>query len=360
MGESSTSQNKTVKLADVARAAGVSQGTVSNVFNRPSLVSEQLRERVEEAARSLGYRGPDPRGRLLRAGRVNAIGVVAIGPLNCFFDDQYTRLFLSGVARACEARGAGISLVSATDDEIAAWNIRTALVDGFILHCLNEGNTLVELAKKRGLPFVAVDFPVGPGLDVVKIDDYRGAREAAQHLVDLGHRHFAVFTFETEKEVRVGFVDDLRAERSTFEVVRRRLSGYRDVFHAAGLPPQPVFETGSEYDGVCTGVDAVLAAHPETTAFVCTSDRVALHVITYLQSLGRKVPDDFSVIGFDGIEEASSFVPPLTTIRQPAIGKGEAAVEMILGDKADGIGDRVIELPVELVIAGSTAQPRKR
>ncbi len=359
MGESSTPQTKTVKLADVARAAGVSQGTVSNVFNRPSLVSEQLRERVEEAARSLGYRGPDPRGRLLRAGRVNAIGVVAIGPLNCFFDDQYTRLFLSGIARACEARGAGISLVSATDDEIAAWNIRTALVDGFVLHCLNEGNTLVQLAEKRGLPFVAVDFPVGPGLDVVKIDDYRGAREAAQHLVDLGHRHFAVFTFETEKEVRVGFVDDQRAEQSSFEVVRRRLSGYRDVFQTAGLPPQPVFETGSDYDGVCIGVNAVLAAHPDTTAFICTSDRVALHVMAYLQSLGRKVPDDFSVVGFDGIEEAATSLPPLTTIRQPAVGKGEAAVELILGDKADGVGGRVVELPIDLVVRGSTARPRK-
>jgi DNA-binding LacI/PurR family transcriptional regulator len=168
-----------------------------------------------------------------------------------------------------------------------------------------------------------------------------------------------VFTFETEKEVRVGFVDDLRAERSSFEVVRRRLSGYRDVFQAAGLPPQPVFETGSDYDGVCTGVDAVLAAHPDTTAFVCTSDRVALQVMSYLQSLGRKIPDHFSVIGFDGIEEAGSFLPPLTTIRQPAIGKGEAAVELILGDKPDGIGGRVVELPIDLVIGGSTAPPRK-
>jgi DNA-binding LacI/PurR family transcriptional regulator len=359
MGESSTPQTKTVKLADVARAAGVSQGTVSNVFNRPGLVSEQLRERVEEAARSLGYRGPDPRGRLLRAGRVNAIGVVAVGPLNGFFDDQYTRLFLSGVARACEARGAGISLVSATDDEIAAWNIRTALVDGFILNCLNEGSMLVDLAEKRGLPFVAVDFPVGPGFDVVRIDDYRGASAAARHLVDFGHRHFAVLTFETQKEVRLGFVDDVRAERSSFEVVRQRLSGYRDVFRAAGLPPQPVFETGSDYEGVRTGVDAVLAANPDTTAFICTSDRVALHVITYLQSLGRKVPDDFSVVGFDGIEEAASFRPPLTTISQPGIAKGEAAVELILGDQPDGAGGRVVELPIELVIGQSTAPPRK-
>jgi DNA-binding LacI/PurR family transcriptional regulator len=142
-------------------------------------------------------------------------------------------------------------------------------------------------------------------------------------------------------------------------VVRQRLSGYRDVFRAAGLPPQPVFETGSDYEGVRTGVDAVLAANPDTTAFICTSDRVALHVITYLQSLGRKVPDDFSVVGFDGIEEAASFRPPLTTISQPGIAKGEAAVELILGDQPDGAGGRVVELPIELVIGQSTAPPRK-
>lgn len=358
MGESSNQQAKTVKLADVARAAGVSQGTVSNVFNRPGLVSEQLRERVEEAARSLGYRGPDPRGRLLRAGRVNAIGVVTGGPLNGFFEDQYTRLFLGGVARACQARGAGISLVSAADDEIAAWNIRTALVDGFILNCLNEGNTLVELAVRRGLPFVAVDFPVGPGLDIVKIDDYRGASEAARHLIDLGHRHFAVITFETNTEVRIGFVDDERASHSSFEVVRRRLQGYRDAFRVAGLPPQPVFETGSDFDGVATGADAILAARPETTAFICTSDRVAMHLMAHLQSKGATIPDDFSVVGFDGVDEAASFRPSLTTIRQPGVGKGEAAVELILGDKPESIGGRVVELPIELVVGGSTAAPR--
>lgn len=360
MGESSNQQTKTVKLADVARAAGVSQGTVSNVFNRPGLVSEQLRERVEEAARSLGYRGPDPRGRLLRAGRVNAIGVVTMGPLNIFFDDQYTRLFLGGVAKACQARGAGISLVSAMDDEIAAWNLRTALVDGFILNCLTEGSTLVELAIKRGLPFVAVDFPVGPDLDIVKIDDYKGASEAARHLIGLGHKHLAVITYETEKDLRLGFVDDDRADHSPFEVVRRRLQGYRDSFRAAGLPPQPVYETGSDFEGVVTGVEAILAAHPETTAFICTSDRVAIYVMTHLQSKGYTIPDDFSVVGFDAIEEAANFCPPLTTIHQPGAQKGEAAVELILGEKPEGAGGRVIELPIELVIGESTAAPRQR
>lgn len=359
MGEHSNPPNRTVKLADVARAAGVSQGTVSNVFNRPGLVSEQLRERVEEAARSLGYRGPDPRGRLLRAGRVNAIGVVTMGPLNIFFEDQYTRLFLAGVARACQARGAGIALVSAADDEIAAWNLRTALVDGFILNCLNEGNTLVELAIKRGLPFVAVDFPVGPDLDIVKIDDYKGATESARHLLELGHKHFAVIAYEIEKDLHLGYVDDDRADHSSFEVVRRRLQGYRDSFRAAGLPPQPVYEAGSDLEGVAQGVDTVLAQYPETTAFICNSDRVALYVMAHLQSKGYSIPDDFSIIGFDAIEEAATSCPPLTTIHQPMVRKGEAAVELILGDKPEDAGGRVIVLPIELVVRESTAPPRK-
>jgi len=79
---------RTVRLADVAKAAGVSQGTASNVFSRPHLVREEVRDRVQETAKSLGYRGPDLRGRLLRAGKVNAIGVAATEPLSYFFAYQ--------------------------------------------------------------------------------------------------------------------------------------------------------------------------------------------------------------------------------------------------------------------------------
>src|SRR3954471_19987947 len=125
--------DKTIRLADVARAAGVSQGTASNGFNRPQLVREEVRGRVEAMARSMGYRGPDPKGKLLRAGKVNAIGVATAEPLSYFFDDPYARTMMASISQACDATGAGISLVSAANGEQLAWNIQSALVDGFIV-----------------------------------------------------------------------------------------------------------------------------------------------------------------------------------------------------------------------------------
>ena len=88
---------KSAKLSDVARAAGVSQGTVSNVFNRPQIVREEVRDHVHAVAKKLGYRGPDPKGRLLRAGKVNAIGIGTVEPLEYFFKDPYARGVMAGV-----------------------------------------------------------------------------------------------------------------------------------------------------------------------------------------------------------------------------------------------------------------------
>lgn len=127
---------KPIRLADVAKAAGVSHGTASNVFSRPEVVRPEVRERVLAEAHKLGYAGPDPRGRLLRAGKVNAIGVATADPLSYFFNDPFARVVMSGITQACDATGAGISLVSAANNEQLAWNIQSAVVDGFIIFCL--------------------------------------------------------------------------------------------------------------------------------------------------------------------------------------------------------------------------------
>ena len=144
-----------VKLSDVAKAAGVSQGTASNVFSRPEIVRAEVREHVHATARAMGYGGPDPKGRLLRAGKVNAIGVATAEPLAYFFDDPFARELLRGISEACDKVGAGIALVSARRDERLAWNIQSALVDGFVLLCIENGEHLVQLTRDRTLPFVA-------------------------------------------------------------------------------------------------------------------------------------------------------------------------------------------------------------
>lgn len=345
---------KTVKLADVAREAGVSQGTVSNVFNRPDLVSDELRERVEAAARALGYRGPDPRGRLLRAGRVNAIGVVSMNPLGNFFEDPYERRLLAGIARGCEASGAGLALVSAVNDETAAWNIRTALVDGFILNCLVDGSLLVDLAIRRGLPFVAVDHPADAGFDVVRVDDRLGAFLAARHLVDLGHRRFGILALEFEPDGRTGFTDEARLAGARFEVVRNRLAGYLDGLAAVGGVRPPIYETLNDEVTVAAGVAALLDRDPGITALLCMSDVTAMAAVRTLQARGLRVPEDVSVVGFDDVEEAAHLDPPLTTVHQPIEEKGDVAVRMILESEVTSDGKRAVTLPLDLVVRAST------
>jgi DNA-binding LacI/PurR family transcriptional regulator len=136
-----------IRLVDVAEAAGVSRGTASNVFNNPELVRPKLRQKVQAAARELGYLGPDPKGRLLRAGKFNAIGVmppsdwgVADSLRNPVFD-----LFLLGVGEACDEIGANLVIVPGRTGN---GGVKTALVDGFIFGRV-EHLAEVELAQLR-------------------------------------------------------------------------------------------------------------------------------------------------------------------------------------------------------------------
>ena len=140
-------REKTIRLSDVAKAAGVSQGTVSNVFNHPELVRDEVRERVRKISLDLGYKGPDPKGRLLRAGKVNAIGVATTQPLSYFFNDPYARALMGEISKACDASGSGISLISTKNEELLSWNIGSALVDGLILFCLSGTETLIARAR---------------------------------------------------------------------------------------------------------------------------------------------------------------------------------------------------------------------
>ena len=218
--------DKPIRLTDVAKAAGVSHGTASNVFSRPAIVREEVRERVMAAAQKLGYAGPDPKGRLLRAGKVNAIGVATAEPLSYFFDDPFARVVMSGISQACDATGAGISLVSAVNEEQLAWNIQSALVDGFIVFCIEGGSRLVELTRERKLPFVALDF----GFDdetiaAIGVDDVAGGRMAARHLAELGHRRFAVLSLPFV-ESGFGPASPQRVEAAVYSGTRDRLRGY--------------------------------------------------------------------------------------------------------------------------------------
>lgn len=349
---------KTVRLADVAKAAQVSQGTVSNVFNRPDLVREEVREHVREVARGLGYRGPDPKGRLLRAGKVNAIGVVTGEALSYFFEDPFARVLMTGITEACDARGAGISLVSAANEDDLAWNVRNALVDGFVLFCLGGGERLVQLTRERQLPFVALALGIeDETIPAVGIDNIAGGRLVGRHLSELGHERFALLTLEIDRRGEHGPVSLERVRNARFIGSRDRTQGFMEALEAAGIDISavPIFETQRDEAAVHEALEQLFAAPEPPTAIFAHSDRIALMALTWLKARGISVPGDVSVVGFDGIPESMTSEPPLTTVVQPIAEIGRRAAQMILDPER---GPHHLSVDVRLVPRGSSAAPK--
>ena len=318
---------KPIRLADVAKAAGVSHGTASNVFSRPDIVREEVREKVLAAAHKLGYSGPNPIGRMLRAGKVNATG-------------------------------AGISLVSAANNEQLAWNIQSALVDGFIVFCIEGGSRLVELTRERKLPFVALDFGFDDAsIASIGVDDVAGARLAARHLADLGHRDFGILSMQFNEE-GFGPASIDRAATAVYSGTRDRLQGYMEELSGFGVDTAqiPIYETENDRATTWSGLDYLFSGARRPTAILAMSDRMALYALDWFAERGISVPDDVSIIGFDGVPEGEISKPALTTIAQPMAEMGRRAVDMILS--FDGAVRRET-LDVELVVRGSTSAPSR-
>lgn len=340
------------KLRDVALAAGVSQGTASNVFNRPELVREEVRERVRAAAEALGYAGPSPKGRLLRAGKANAIGIAAAEPLSYFFADPWARTLMREVAEVCDARGAGLALVSVAGGRPLAWSIESALVDGFLLRCGGR-ELLVEVTQRRGLPFVALSLDSDePDVPAIDIDDFGGARAAARHLVALGHRRVAVLGIGLGEGPGRATPGAVRAARHVN--VRERARGYWAALAEAGLAEEDVPVHAIRNDGANLGGALSLLFESGTvppTALLAMSDLLALEAMAWLKARGLRVPEQVSVVGFDGVPESETATPPLTTVRQPYRRIAERAVAAILDD-ALPMGREV--LPLSLLVREST------
>jgi DNA-binding LacI/PurR family transcriptional regulator len=257
------------------------------------VVREELRERVHAAAKALGFRGPAPAGRVLRSGRSNLIAVVVDASLHYIVNDPFGQKLISGIAEICDAERIGLTIVSADAERGEGWSIETALVDGLILFCITEDNRLVELARRRGLPFVAVDSGEVPGAPVVDVDDRKAAAEAARHLLALGHRRIGILSLECDAGERTGFIDDVRFGQIRYTTPRARLLGYRDAFDAAGVPAGGVmaYECLNDAPSVFEAIEAMFASGREPpTALLAMSDTMALAAYGALRARGLRVP----------------------------------------------------------------------
>ncbi|PYE54184.1 LacI family DNA-binding transcriptional regulator [Deinococcus yavapaiensis] len=346
-------------LRDVAAALGVSPATVSNAYNRPDQLSAELRARILDTARDLGYWGPDPTARGLRRGATDVIGVVYADRLSYAFADPAAALFLRGVSNATEALGINLLLLPAAphpDRETSS--LVHAAADGFVLYSLADDAPALGLALRRGLPAVLVDVAPRGDVPTVTIDDVGGARSACEHVLALGHRALGVLGLEFDRTRRRGLANADRQADVPFFVTRERLRGYRSAVEAAGLDWQTsttVFECAENLpeEGYEAAM-ALLSTETRPTALLAMSDQLAFGALRAAADLGLQVPNDVAVVGFDDVPLAEAL--GLTTVAQPTFEKGRLAGKLLLARLAGEEDASPAPLSTTLIVRGSTVR----
>ncbi|MBB2975864.1 DNA-binding LacI/PurR family transcriptional regulator [Microbacterium endophyticum] len=327
---------RNVSMADVAAAAGVSAQTVSRVVNGSPRVDPATRTRVEAAMEDLGYR-MHRAARALRTGRTHTIGVV-VSTLATVGNS----LMLEAVNDAASTRGFAVALVSIGAESVgsALGRLRDQGVDGALV--LNEASALAHEAElPQGLRLVVVDSPPDERYTVIETDHFGGARAATTYLRELGHDKIAHIAGPADSYAA--------AERE-----RGWRAAFDDTAHEPGPLERGTWKAASGY----TAALRVLEESAPTALFVA-NDQMALGALRALGERGLRVPEDVSVIGFDDVEDAANYRPPLTSVRQHFDQLGERAVAALVGDieSSPATAARFL-VPALLTARASTAPAR--
>lgn len=326
-----------IGVRDVARAAGIAPATVSHALNGTGTISKETAARVRQVAAEMGYR-PNRVAANLRRQRTSTLGVLIPGVSNPFYSQVLEALEAAG-----RARGYSLIIGDTNFDPV----LDAHYVDLFLDHRCDgiivvAGTANLDDAIRAGVPTVVVNAHL-PETDIrvpaVQIEDMHGMYSAVAHLIRLGH-------------LRIGLV--------TFEHDTLRVMGYRRALEDAGLtfdtalvveaPQSHLLEDAGEraYE--------LLSAHPELTAIAATADVAAIGAIRAAHRLGRRVPDDLAVVGFDDIALAAMLVPSLTTVAQPIVRIATTAFDLMVEQITEGsvaLDHRRVRLETRLVVRES-------
>lgn len=327
-----------VTIRDVAERAGCGIATVSRVLNRSGPASVETTERVIAAARELGFEFSEL-GRSLQRRFSRTLGVLVPTLGNPVFAEA-----IEGAQRAAAAAGYQVLLACANyDAESEADAVRTFLAkqaDGVVLAVSDpDDSAALDMLARAGVPYCLVfNQPAGPA-PAVGVDNVAAARTVGEILVRAGHRRAAF--------VAVRFRNSERA--------RRRYEGFAAALVEAGLPEPPLLEVDYAPERLEQDLSALLSAEPDVTALFASNDMLALATVRALRTLGRRVPQDMGVVGFDGIALSELVDPGLATIRTPSEDMGRVAAEAVIAAIAE---DRPVEpgtvhLPFEFRSGGS-------
>lgn len=336
-------------LKDVAHRIGVSTATVSNAFNRPSQLSQELREEILQSCKHFGYTGPHAESRLFRANKTKVVAVVLPHQLNGSFTDPVSNFVLQGISQVFENLGYNILVISASSKTKSLYGL-TSFVEGFIVHgppCQDQLEQLIYLRKT----IIAIDFTLEKAVSI-NINNRKTAKECADFAFAHQPKHTVVIGLNIAEENRTINLQCAKVSDASCNIMVQRLLGYKDAALAQNIHisknniwsiPQNTHFYGYET------AKYVLQQIPRPELILCMSDQIALGAIKAAEDLGLSVPEDLFITGFDGIDEACTSTPALTTVAQPNLEKGRAAAEIFLGLREE----KNLELQASLIVRES-------
>jgi LacI family transcriptional regulator len=332
-------------VRDVARAAGVSAATVSRTLNTPEQVKPALRARVAAAVEKLSY-VPHAGARALSSAKTWRIG--ALIPT---IDNSIFAAVMTAMQRQFALAGYALVMsVTEFDDRTEQVELKSLLasgIDGLVLTgALRPESIYADLVRHR-IPYVLTSIYLPESRHTtVGYDNAEGGRLLARHLHQLGHQHIGLIAGPCAVNDRA----ELRKSGVHEELARRRVA----------LPSHRVIDRPFSLEDGRIGLRHLLANDTELTAVICGNDVLALGALFEAQAMGLKVPQDLSIVGFDGLDLGRHTMPGLTTVDVHCTSLGARTAETLLATIAGRPCPKATRIDLDLVVRGSSAPPRAR
>nr|WP_136251875.1 LacI family DNA-binding transcriptional regulator [Ningiella ruwaisensis] len=340
---------KRLTLKEVAQRIGVSTATISNAFNRPSQLSQELREDILQSCKEMGYAGPHAESRQLRTSKTKVIAVMLSHQLSYSFSDPVANKVLQGISQVFDEPEYNI-LVVPSRRELKSLSGIESFVEGFIIYGPPSQDRLNELLYHRKA-ILAIDFELQKGISI-NINNRKAARECADFALNQCNENVAILGLRMAHENTTVNLKNASLFDERKSIMVQRLLGYLDAAQAKNIhiDEENIWHIPDNTHFLAYETARyVLKQEKRPRLLLCMSDRIALSAIKAAHDLGIRVPEDLMITGFDGIEEGKHGPNTLTTIEQPSLEKGRVAAEIFLGQREEK--DLILHAP--LIIGNS-------
>lgn len=331
-----------LNIDKVAKLAHVSRSVVSRVLNDHPNVSDVARERVMKVVNKYNYK-PNSVARSLATSSTHEIGVLVSQGTDEALGNAFWMQIHRGIFEESKKRGYFVSLSYVTEnkkEDLYKFIMDERRLDGYILLTQEVTDLVGRMMFEKKIPIVLVGHvPKKKKVSSVDVDNFRGGELATQHLIQLGHKKIGIILASLE-----------------MKETKDRLAGYKKAHADAGLEidEEYIKDVDYQYKAGFNCMKEWIEEESGITAVFCASDTIAMGALLAANKLGKRVPEDFAIVGFDDLSFAEYTSPPLTTIRQPIFDKGRKAAELLINEiEDDSCKRRKVNLKPDLVVRES-------